>query len=380
MTIPLKELPRSDEVEGAPHPKETSKIFGQQDASDQFLDAFNSGRLHHAWMITGARGIGKATLTWQIAKFLLATPDPIDSRTLFGATEPASSLTIDTDHPIARRIRAGSEPGIMVVRRAYDEKRKKFKQMITVDEIRNLKSFFRLSATEGGRRIVIIDCADDMNRNAGNALLKILEEPPQNAYLFLISHQPARLFPTIRSRCRELRLKPLSPEDIAKSLEAAEIDLSDINPSALAVLASGSVGEAVKLMNLSGLEMFKKILEIFETLPRLDNKKAIALSETFSGTDNSASFEFFISLVVLALSRLTLIGTKADGKAGTTIFNEATVFRRLCPNHHTAIRWAELTQELSERLRHGHAVNLDPAALILDTFFQIEACAAKTAQ
>ena len=380
MNVPLEELPRSDKVEGAPHPSETSTIFGQQEASNQFLTAFNAGRLHHAWMVTGERGIGKATLTWQIAKFLLATPDPIDGEGLFGTPEPVSTLSIDAQHPITRRIRAGSEPGVMSVRRAYDEKRKKFKQMITVDEIRNLKSFFTLSATDGGRRIVIVDCAEAMSQSAANALLKILEEPPQNAYLFLISHQHARLLPTIRSRCRELRLKKLSPFNIAKSLEAAEVDVSGIDPNALAVLAGGSVGAAVKLMNLNGLEVFKKILDVFETLPRLDNEKALALSETFSRSNGPNTFDFFVSLLELILSRLAIIGTKADGQAGPTIFNEATVFQRLCPNRHAAIQWAELTQELSARLRQGHAVNLDPGALILDTFFQIEACAATTAQ
>ena len=134
------------------------------------------------------------------------------------------------------------------------------------------------------------------------------------------------------------------------------------------------------MINLNGLEIFKFILDIFETLPRLDNEKVIALSEKFSQTGEADSFEFFVSLLELALNRLALIGAKSERHAGTTIFNEATVFRRLCPNLHAAISWAKLTQELSARLRHGHAVNLDPAALILDTFFQIEACAAKTAQ
>ena len=380
MKTAIEELPRSDQVEGAPHPSETLTVFGQQEASNQFLAAFNSGRLHHAWMVTGVRGIGKATLTWQIAKFLLATPDPNNGGGLFAAPETSFTLSIDTEHPIVRRIKAGSEPGVMSVRRAYDEKRKKFKQMITLDEIRNVKSFFTLSATDRGRRIVILDCAEEMNQSAANALLKILEEPPQNAYLFLVSHQPARLLPTIRSRCRELRLKQLTPLDMVWSLEAAKVDVTDIDQNALAILASGSVGEAVKMINLNGLEIFKFILDIFETLPRLDNEKVIALSEKFSQTGEADSFEFFVSLLELALNRLALIGAKSERHASTTIFNEATVFRRLCPNLHAAISWAKLTQELSARLRHGHAVNLDPAALILDTFFQIEACAAKTAQ
>ena len=167
---------------------------------------------------------------------------------------------------------------------------------------------------------------------------------------------------------------------MAQSLEAAKVDVTDIDPNTLAVLAGGSVGEAVKLLNFNGLEIYKFILDIFETLPRLDNEKVIALSERFSWTSEADRYEFFVSVLEFALNRLTLIGAKSDGQVGTTIFNEAAVFKRLCPNRHAAIKWAELTQELSARLRHGHAVNLDPVALILDTFFKIEACAAKTAQ
>ena len=380
MTTLLEELPRSDIVGGALHPSQTPILFGQSTATEQFLNAFNAGRLHHAWLVTGARGIGKATLTWQIAKFLLTTPDPSEASGLFGAPEPAASLTIDPAHPICSRINAGSEPGVIAIRRTFDEKRKRLRQMITVDEIRKLKSFFNLSATDGGRRIVIVDCAEDMNANAANALLKILEEPPKNAYLFLISHQPAKLLPTIRSRCRELRLKALTPLHVDQALEEAATDMTAVDLNALALLSGGSVGEAVKLMNLNGLDLYQKILDILEALPRLENEKVISISDMFTTPSSSGEFEFFVSLLELSLNRLSLSGAKTEQDVKQSIFNETSVFSRLSPNRQAAIQWAELTQELSARLRRGHAVNLDASALILDTFFQIEACAARTAQ
>ena len=243
--------PLPDRVEGAPHPRETPHLIGQGAAERAFLDAYNAGRLHHGWLITGPRGVGKATLAWSIARFLLATPSGDDGG-LFGDAPPLpDSLDIPVDHPVARRILAGSDPGLYLVRRwgagtsdkdrekAFEEGR--FSQDIRVSEIRGLASFIHLSAAEGGRRVVIVDAADEMNTQAANALLKMLEEPPARTVLLLVSHQPSRLLPTIRSRCRELRLSPLNPQDMAQSLAQAGVDPGS-DAGALAELSAGSVG------------------------------------------------------------------------------------------------------------------------------------------
>ena len=208
------ELPEPDRIEGAPHPRETARLYGHEAAEAAFLDAAISGRLHHAWLITGPRGTGKATLAWRLARFLLATP-PAGETGLFGAAPPPMSLDIDPEHPVARRMRALSEPGLFLLRRGANDKGDRLSAEIRVDEVRKLKGFFSLSATDGGRRVVIVDAADEMNTAAANAVLKLLEEPPRGAVLLLVSHQPNRLLPTIRSRCRELRLAPLAPDDLA---------------------------------------------------------------------------------------------------------------------------------------------------------------------
>ena len=200
-------LPEPDRIDGAPHPRETQALYGQDTAQADFLQAYDSDRLHHGWLITGPKGVGKATLAWQIARFLLATP-PVQDDGLCGTPTPPTSLKIAEEQRVARRMLAGSEPGLFVLRRPYDDKAKRLKAQITVDEVRKLKGFFALSAADGGRRVVIVDAADDMNVNAANAILKLLEEPPDRTTLLLISHQPSRLLPTIRSRCRELRLAP----------------------------------------------------------------------------------------------------------------------------------------------------------------------------
>ena len=263
----MSDLPEPDCVEGAPHPRATARLIGQPTAEAAFLQAFKGGRLHHGWLITGPRGVGKATLAWKLARFLLATPD--DDGGMF-APPPPESLDIPDDHPVARRLIALSEPRLFLLRRAANDKGDRLQSVISVDEVRRMKRFFELSAAEGGRRVAIIDSVDEMNPSAANALLKLLEEPPPRVTLLLISHQPAKLLPTIRSRCRELRLAPLTTDDLSDALTQAGGDVDPAARVALAELAGGSVGEAFRMTTLDGRKLFGSMIRVFTTLPRLD--------------------------------------------------------------------------------------------------------------
>ncbi len=298
--------PEPDRVDGAPHPRDTLHLIGQDKAQSEFLSAFTSDRLHHGWMLTGPRGVGKATLAWAMARFLLATP-VADANDMFGAPPAPTSLRIDPDHPVARRMAAGSEPGLFVLRRPYDEKTKKLRQQITVDEVRRLKSFFAMSAADGGRRVVIVDAADELNTSAANALLKLLEEPPVRATLLLVSHQPTRLLPTIRSRCREVRLGPLNASDMADALAQAGADAS-ASPQALAQLSGGSVGEAIRLLNLGGVQIYTELMALLDTLPRLDRPRALKLAEAAATRGADDKLDLLITLLDLALARLARTG------------------------------------------------------------------------
>jgi DNA polymerase-3 subunit delta' len=363
------DIPEPDRIEGAPHPRETARLYGHDRAEDDFLSAFTGGRMHHGWLITGPRGVGKATLAWRLARFLLATPDADGG--LFGAPEPPSTLDIPDDDPTARRLRALAEPRLFLLRRAWDEDKKRLKSVITVDEVRRMKSFFALSAADGGRRAAIIDDADEMNPNAANALLKLLEEPPAGATFFLISHQPFRLLPTIRSRCRELRLTPLPPDALATALTQAGGDATPEDAQALAELAGGSVGEAFRLTNLDGLKLYAAITGLLATLPRIDRPRLLALAELGAARGAEEQFDLILTLLDLFLTRLaraaatrTLPPEAAKGEADT--------ITRLA-NHPAAARlWAEAAQSLSARARKGKAVNLDPAALLMDMVLKLE--------
>lgn len=366
--------PEPDRIAGAPHPRDTARLFGQEAAEAGFLEAFNSGRLHHGWLLTGPRGTGKATLAYRIARFLLTQPlDQADG--LFGAPEAPSSLDIDPEHPIARRIAAGAEPGLFVLRRPYDEKTKKLKAQITVDEVRKLGGFFGLSAADGGRRVVIVDTADEMNMNAANAILKLLEEPPKAATLLLVSHQPTRLLPTIRSRCRELRLSPLGADDMAFAMAQAMPEVTGDLP-ALAALTSGSVGEAIRLANLSGLSIYSELTRLFASLPNMDRARAVALADAAAQRGSEDKLDVLIDLIDLILARLARTGTLGTPPDREAAEGEAEMLMRLSPDPVQARKWADVASQTSARLRHGRAVNLDPAALILDTLRQIGQAAA----
>ena len=378
----VENLPEADRVPGAPHPRDTPELIGQSAAEQSFLDAYNTGRLHHGWLMIGPRGTGKATLAYRIARFLLS--QPMDDGGMFGAPEKPTSLDTDPNHPVARRIAAGADPSLFVLRRGgagsteNDQKKNleagKFAKDIRVDDVRKLNGFFNFSSAEGGRRVVIVDAADEMNVQAANALLKRLEEPPENATLLLVTHQPSRLLPTIRSRCRELRLSPLNHDDMARALHQALPD-TDLDQGALAALTSGSVGEAIRMTNLSGPAIYTELVRLFATMPRMDRARTLRLAEAAAQRGAEDKLDMLVDLIALLLARLARAGTLGVTPTPEATKGEAEMIARLSPNPRQARRWAQVAQEVDAKLRHGRAVNLDPAALILDTLRYISQAA-----
>jgi DNA polymerase III subunit delta' len=271
----------SEESEDIAPPRETSVLFGHAEAEQALLAAYQSGRVPHAWLIGGEPGIGKATLAYRFARFVLAHPDPQAA-----AVQQATSLAVDPDNRIARRVAAQAQGDLLTLERVINEQTGKLYTVIRVDDVRRTVSFFGATAGEGGWRIAIVDAVDDLAREGANALLKVLEEPPARALLLLVSHAPGRELPTIRSRCRRLLLRPLTPEDVARAVAVASGRQAD-DPEILAAAAAaqGSVARALALIDGTTQALRQRVLELFAQLPDPDPRALHALGDALGGSD-----------------------------------------------------------------------------------------------
>jgi DNA polymerase-3 subunit delta' len=278
-------------------PRETTVLHGQSEAERALLEAYRGRRFHHAWLIAGPAGIGKATLAYRMARFVLAHPDP---RT--PAVQRATSLQVDADHPVARRIAAQGHGDLLVLERTVNEKTNKLRQDIQVDDVRRTVTFFGSTAGEGGWRVAIVDAVDELNREGANALLKVLEEPPRRAVLLLVSHSAARVLPTIRSRCRLLALRPLLATEVARAAATAiGEDAEAANIKAAAAVADGSVRRALALLDGEALDLRSRITALLEQLPAVDPRALHALGDRLYGSD-PATLAAFVDTVNAWLS------------------------------------------------------------------------------
>lgn len=360
-------IEQADQLPGAGHPRHTYTLHGQDAAQADFLTAHTSDRMHHAWMITGPQGIGKATLAWRIARFVLSQPE---KGGMFDAPAP-TTLDVSPDHPVSRRIDALGEPSLFLARRPWDEKTKKLKQNITVDEIRKLKSFFTLSAADGGWRVAIVDSADEMNTAAANALLKVLEEPPEKVLLLLISHQPSRLLPTIRSRCRTLRCNSLAPHDLGAALAQAGFETQS-QTNQVSVLADGSVGASIELISSEGLGLYNSIVQLAGQAPRMDRQLMQTMADACVGKAAVDRYHMTLRLFAQFVARLAKFGALQPADFVEAANGEALILSKLAPNAVAARKWANLLQEITARTGHARAVNLDPSSVILDMLLTFE--------
>jgi DNA polymerase III subunit delta' len=262
-------------------PRETTVLYGRAEAERGLLEAYRGRRFHHAWLIAGPAGIGKATLAYRMARFVLSHPDPNAP-----AVQRATSLHVDADHPVARRITAQGHGDLLVLERTINEKTNKLRQDIQVDDVRRTVAFFGSTAGEGGWRVAIVDAVDELNPAGANALLKILEEPPRRAVLLLVSHSAAHVLPTIRSRCRLLALRPLETPDVARAAATAIGDDAEAaHIKAAAAVADGSVRRALALLDGETLDLRGRITALLERLPAVDPGALHALGDRLYGTD-----------------------------------------------------------------------------------------------
>ena len=295
----------ADEDGGLTAPRATSVLYGHGEAENALLEAYRGGRLPHAWLISGPAGIGKATLAYRMARFVLAHPDPRSPQ-----VARARSLAIDAEHPVARRIAAQAQGDLLVLERTINEKTGKLRQDIQVDDVRRTVGFFGSTAGEGGWRVAIVDSVDELNSAGANALLKVLEEPPRRTLLLLVSHSAGRVLPTIRSRCRLLAMRALAPDEVAAAAASAtgrKADEADI--AAAAVVAEGSVRRALMFLERDALELRDGINALLERLPAVDPRALHVLGDRLYGTD-AATLAAFVDTVNAWLSARLRTGTQ----------------------------------------------------------------------
>ena len=275
-----------DTIPDVAEPSENPFLFGHDDAMHHVASAYRTGKLHHALLLSGPPGIGKATFAFHLAEHLVANPVPADAPPVFETRDPASSLF--------RQIAQGSHPSVLHLTRPANEKTKGFKSAVTVDEIRRVNRFLGMTSSNGSYRVAIVDPADDMNTNAANALLKNLEEPPPRTLFILIAHSPGALLPTIRSRCQTIKFKPLADSELLRVLQALNTPLpgDEAGQAALAAKAGGSVRDALLMTQFGGLDITEAMTGVLGTR-EFDVAEAWRIAEAVGGRDNAVQFAIF---------------------------------------------------------------------------------------
>ena len=359
-----------------PAPRENPELFGQAEAEARLARAWRSGRLPHAWLLTGPRGVGKATLAYRFARQVLAGA-PTEAG-LFGDAAPAEGLAIDPADPVFRQVAAAGHADLMTVERSANPRTGKLREEIVVEDVRAVRDFMHLTAAGGGWRVVVVDAADELNRNAANALLKVLEEPPARGLLLLVSHAPGRLLPTIRSRCCVLPLAGLEDAAIADLLGRHWPDLGEADRLALARLAEGSAGRALALAAGGGLDLYRELTGLLAGLPRLDAKALHALAERWARDSSGEAFRTGMELLVWWLGRL--VRTAATGRqagelaGGEVVAGEGALIAGLAARARLD-QWLGLWDKVSRLPARASGLNLDRKQVVLTAFFELEAVA-----
>ncbi|MDX5362103.1 MAG: DNA polymerase III subunit delta' [Alphaproteobacteria bacterium] len=351
----------SDCRPGAPHPRDRFGLRGHDRAVEVFLSSWASGRLPHAWLIGGEEGVGKATMAYHLIRALLRHGDR--------APGAVADVTQAPPDEIARRIAAGGHGNLIVLRRPWDDKKKRAQTVLPVAEVRRLGGFLSQTASEKGWRIVLVDGANDMNTSAANALLKSLEEPPRKTLFFLISDRPGALLPTIRSRCARLDLQPLSPADTRAVL--AEIGMAgegEGDLDAAVALSGGSPGQAVSLMTGGVLGVYRDLLRLLaDGDPSRTQREALASALTAKGGE--ADLDTLVGALGLLLPQVARTAACGAVPGDVPVFAHDLVAREA--GRRSLDAWPAVWEKTVDIAGEARAYNLDPyqtALHILDDF------------
>lgn len=376
--------PRTDAAPPAtPAPRANPTLLGHEAAEEALRRLHERGRLPHAILICGPRGIGKATLAFRLARFILAQ-GALDRGQ---SAEAGEGLAIDPGSGVFRRVAAGSHADLLTVERAWDPERRRLRGAILVEDARAISGFLRLTAAEEGWRIVVVDGAEEMNASAANALLKILEEPPQRALLLLVSHNPGRLLPTIRSRCRRLPLLAPASALVRRLITQYRPALGGGEAAALAALAEGSVGRALELADAGGLALYRSLIEILAPAgsspenprgtepPALDVPRLHAFADRLVRPEARDGYRTVSELLTQLPARLATVAVGrppvgAAPDAQDIVAGEGAALARLAQSADPA-SWAALHGAIGRRFARADDLNLDRKQALLGAVLAI---------
>ena len=350
-TVEIETFPEADCADGCLHPRHTYDLIGHAGAEQRFIQARQSGRLHHAWLITGAPGIGKATLAYRIIRYMLG-----------GQSLLESTLNIPVSDPVAHRIAALGHGNFSLLRRPYDHKTKKLRNDIPVDDVRKLTSFFQSTASEGDNwRICLIDKADDLNRNSENAILKMLEEPPARTLFILLSSAPGQLLPTIRSRCMALKLRPV-PKDEIRTWIGQHVDAKPDIIDAAINLSRGAPGKALALARNSDT-VLSPLSKFLASLSSVSSSVDMSLAKTLALRANLGTRDMFWEALEDILQSQAVFSVTGEWNGA---FKPLAVTK--APK-----TWAKLREQVTETHQREQAINLDKTAVMFETLSAIRA-------
>lgn len=363
-------------------PRRNLDLMGQEAAERTVLDAWNAGRMPHAWLITGPRGVGKATLAYRIARFALSGGGQGEGAEagLFGDALPPvtpQTLAIAPDHPVVARIASGGHADLRVLEPNMPNPKSNNRpsRQILVDHVRRALQVANLTAAETGWRVILVDPADELNVNAQNAILKSLEEPPAGVLFLLVSHAPGRLLPTIRSRCRRVALEALAPDVIDMLLGRYRPELTEADRSALARLTEGSVGDALALADSGGLDLYRNVVRLLGTLDRPDIQGIHALGDSIARAGQQSSrasqqatdgFATLRGLIGCWLGRLVIAGARAEAPP-EIVPGEAQIFAQFLARAPLE-QWLEVWEKVTGLMARADGANLDRKQTIVSAF------------
>lgn len=369
---PIEEIVVSDgndpsEPEGLSHPRHMHFCIGHEGVEQALLDAFNGGRMPHGLIFSGPKGIGKATMAYRLARFLLKYGQEDEGQgSLLGAEDMIHrNLDVDYEDPTFRRVASGGHPDFMSVERAYDEGKNRYKDSVAVDDIRKVPLFLRMTSSNGGWRVVIIDDADTMNRNAQNALLKILEEPPKKTLLILVTHRLGTLIPTIRSRTQLLSFQPLSPPNLSQLLSQHSAHLMPDDLQTLTSLADGSIGKALQYMEEGALDILNMVMDQLKNHPRWDYAALHAIADDMARAGQDQAFKTFQELLIWILSQMIVAKARGQALQSAALQNEA--IQSLLQNS-SLEELLKICENLQSHFAKINGANLDKRQGVLGAF------------